>query len=67
MTTSTRTARHRRTWGALLVAATAVAGVGLTGALTPAGATDGARPHQPDAVQTEQDALIAASGFPGAA
>ena len=65
MTTSTRTRRARRICGALLVAA-AVTGLGVTGSTTPAEAGGPDRAHQPDAVQTELDALVTDTGFPGA-
>ncbi|MFQ1000531.1 serine hydrolase domain-containing protein [Modestobacter sp. SSW1-42] len=64
MTPAHRTSA-RRTWAALLVGAAAVTGLGVIGT-TPADATDAARPHQPDAVQTELDALVGPGGFPGA-
>ncbi|MCZ2849934.1 serine hydrolase domain-containing protein [Modestobacter sp. VKM Ac-2978] len=71
MTVSLRTSSPRRTWGALLLTAAAATGLGVSGVNTPADAstpaetTDAHRPHQPDAVQTELDALVTDSGFPG--
>ena len=63
--TNARRTNARRTWAALLVGAAAVTGLGVTGT-SQADASDTARPHQRDAVQTELDALVTDTGFPGA-
>ena len=55
----------RRTWATALVAATAVAGLGVSGVLTPADAQD-PRHSRPDAVQQQLDGLVGTAGFPGA-
>ncbi|QXG75249.1 beta-lactamase family protein [Modestobacter sp. L9-4] len=65
MTASTRTPRSRRSWGALLVTTAAVTGIGASAVSTPAEAGGPPPAHQRDSVQTELDALVTESGFPG--
>ncbi|WP_369136958.1 serine hydrolase domain-containing protein [Modestobacter versicolor] len=56
----------RRTWATLLVAATAVAGLGVGGVLSPATAGSPAGTAPDPAVQQQLDALVTGGGFPGA-
>ena len=65
MTETTRSPLPRRTWATALVATAAVAGLGVSGVLSPADAQS-PRHDRPDAVQQSLDALVATDGFPGA-